>query len=349
MSTKKETVKEKSKSRTKSTKECDISVEEGTEKVGTEKQVKIDSMLSQMVQKEKEPDVADLISVISAFDKKLSLMASKEYIEKSLSKLVSADFVNDKLDSLRRDLGSEIKSEMEKMSDQLKCVNDKLLKTVNEIEELKNTNSDIEENMKRMQEENVRIKQKNEELEELMFEREKRMKANEVTLNNLEQYTRKNSIRIYGIEDKNKDETMEQSRSLVIKLFNDKLSIKLTNKDIDIAHRLGQFSKEGNRPIICKFVSRSTKFDVISARRQLKGSAIVIREDLTTRNAKLLESVSAKPEVANAWSHDGKIIALLLNGKKTRFDLNSDLGKSLIPSDELEKLLEEKSKTSVKK
>jgi hypothetical protein len=70
MSTKKETVKEKSKSRTKSTKECDISVEEGTEKVGTEKQVKIDSMLSQMVQKEKEPDVADLISVISAFDKK---------------------------------------------------------------------------------------------------------------------------------------------------------------------------------------------------------------------------------------------------------------------------------------
>lgn len=73
----------------------------------------------------------------------------------------------------------------------------------------------------------------------------------------------------------------------------------------------------------------------MSVRRNLKGPSDVIREDLTIKNAKLLEEVSAKAEVENAWSDDGEILALLRNGRKLRSGINSDLTIPLIPADEL--------------
>lgn len=92
--------------------------------------------------------------------------------------------------------------------------------------------------------------------------------------------------------------------------------MKLVDRDIDTEHRMGKFLFDVNRPIICKCVDKIIRKKVIKARRLLKGSAFVIREDLTLDNAKLLEAVSAKEEIENAWSDDCKILALLLNGKK---------------------------------
>lgn len=343
----KEPNKEKTKTRTRSTKDSvtEQSTErddENTEKLEKqEKQVKIDSMLIPTTPKEKEPSIADMISVINAFDEKLSLMASKDYIEKSLSKLVSEKFVNDKLEKLKVELGIEIKTELDKVYEQLRSVKEKLHITGNEVEELKNSHSALSDEVEKVKVENEFIKQKNKALEELLVERENRIKVHGVMMNNMEQYTRRNSIRIYGIDDQQREETYEKSRELVIKMLNDKLSINLTSKDIDVAHRLGKFLTDGNRPIICKFVRRSTKFEVLAVRRRLKGSSIVIREDLTTKNAKLLETVSAKPEVKNAWSHDGKIIALLRNGKKIRVDLLSNLDQPLVSRDEMERVMSE--------
>jgi hypothetical protein len=154
----------------------------------------------------------------------------------------------------------------------------------------------------------------------------------------LEQYSRNSSVRIYGIDDRVKNESEETSCSLVINKLNDKLNINIKPADVDIAHRIGQFRADGNRPIICKFVSKEIKRKVVRQRRQLKGTAIVIREDLTAKNAKLLENASATDGVKNAWSDEGKIIALLHNGKKIRLDIHSDLSRPFIPRTELQRL-----------
>lgn len=93
---------------------------------------------------------------------------------------------------------------------------------------------------------------------------------------------------------------------------------------------MGRFNKDSNRPVICKFVSRFTKHEVIKARRVLKNTAVVIREDLTLQNAKLLERTNACDSVRAAWSDEGKIIALLNNNKKTVVDMKTDLDRLAI-------------------
>ena len=105
--------------------------------------------------------------------------------------------------------------------------------------------------------------------------------------------------------------------------------MSISSRDVDTAHRLGPIRQDGNRPVIFKFVSRVTKHAVIRSRKKLKGSATIIREDLTLKNAKLLETVSRKEEVQSAWSDEGRVIALLQNGRKVRVGLDVNLNRRL--------------------
>ena len=157
------------------------------------------------------------------------------------------------------------------------------------------------------------------------------IKVNESHVNDLAQYSRRNNIRIYGINDRKKNETAEETTSLVIKFLKDKLDIDAHVRDIDIAHRLGQFREDGNRVIICRFMSRTLRNDVMKNRKMLKGSAMVIREDLTFKNAKLLEEASAVSNVKAAWSDQGKVLVLLDSDKKMQVILDTDLKNPLAP------------------
>ena len=77
--------------------------------------------------------------------------------------------------------------------------------------------------------------------------------------NNLEQYTRKDSIRIFGIPDENKDErydiTFNKSQMNLLETIGMDISIS----DVSIAHRLGTFQPDRPRPIILKFIARRHK------------------------------------------------------------------------------------------
>lgn len=124
----------------------------------------------------------------------------------------------------------------------------------------------------------------------------------------LEQYTRLNSLRIFGVPE-NKGESTDQ---VVIKLCKEKLGLDITPAEIDCSHRLP--GRESNvKPIIVKFVRRNTKKLVYSKKELLKGSKIVIKEDLTTRRVQLLKKAADKYGFRNTWSYDGKILAKVGN------------------------------------
>ena len=55
-------------------------------------------------------------------------------------------------------------------------------------------------------------------------------------------------------------------------------------------------------------------------RRKLKGSGIVVAEDLTKQNGELLHKTSKHKKVNSAWSMDGRIFAAVksTNGRETR-------------------------------
>jgi hypothetical protein len=73
------------------------------------------------------------------------------------------------------------------------------------------------------------------------------------------------------------------------------------------------------------------KLEVLRARRALKGSSYVIREDLTHTNAKLLESVSNHDKVKTAWSDEGRIVVLLKNNRKFTVRQLGDLDAESVP------------------
>ena len=142
-------------------------------------------------------------------------------------------------------------------------------------------------------------------------------------LDDLQQYSRRNNLRIFGIPEKSD----EQTDQLVCGVA-EKIGVRITAQDIDRSHRVGkriQQSTQGDsyahaarngqrsqpRPIIVKLISYKSKIAFIKSRRKLKGSGIVVAEDLTKKNASLLSQTLRSEKVQTAWSTDGRIFALI--------------------------------------
>ena len=138
-------------------------------------------------------------------------------------------------------------------------------------------------------------------------------KALREELDTMEQYSRRNCLVVHGIPEIN-----EHTGAAVLHVFNDQLNVRVTPDCIDRSHRLGRFQPSSNnpRPVIVQFVSYETRRQVFSAKRRLKGSKIVITENLTKRRSELLNRTRTQPDVKCAWTTDGRIGCLLENGEK---------------------------------
>ncbi|KAK6168719.1 hypothetical protein SNE40_019905 [Patella caerulea] len=146
-------------------------------------------------------------------------------------------------------------------------------------------------------------------------------------VNDLEQWTRRSSVRIYGLPD-NQKESFTESINKSLDVF-DKIGVQMPPEHIDIAHRLGPFKVGKCRGIIVKFMSRKDKLHVIKNRRNLKGSNITIREDLTRINAQLLHKTLNSPLVSQTWSIEGVIYAKLVNEKIIKVYQHTNIEKAL--------------------
>lgn len=300
--------------------------EETPKPKGGGKQTNLDSVVLQL---NKDSGISELIGYMNTINQKLNQLVSKDYLDKCLQKIITEECVQEKLDSLKKDITDQFKTELETASEQISNFKATLDNQDAEIVTLKNQISDMQTTLDQNKEETKNLRKKNQELRESLDQRETVLKKQDKDINDLEQYTRSNSIRIYGMRDDDRTESAEATASAVVKLIQNKLGLNIQVSDIDIAHRIGSFQPDGNRPVICKFCSRNKKISIMRARRKLKGSGIVIREDLTTRNAKLLEEVSKREVVDKAWSDGGKIICILHSGRKIKVDVSSDLDRAL--------------------
>lgn len=138
----------------------------------------------------------------------------------------------------------------------------------------------------------------------------------------LEQHGRMNSIRVYGLKDTGSDEDENATIRALLTLFKTRLGIELGHRDIDIAHRLGEYDndKNTNRGIICKFVLRTDRNIVLKARRRLVGTKFVIVEDLSPSNRSVLEKHRKREDVAQVWSSGGKVILKKKSGDIIRVE-----------------------------
>ena len=135
--------------------------------------------------------------------------------------------------------------------------------------------------------------------------------------NDNEQYNRRNNLRIHGIAPN------DNCRALAVDFIKNVLHLSgIEEQDIEAAHSAFPLAPQATstttrRPVVLvRFHQRDHRDKVIRARRNLKGSKYAVTEDLTSLNIKTMNRVKNNELVQNVWSWNGKIIALLKNGKK---------------------------------
>ncbi|KAJ8936085.1 hypothetical protein NQ314_012494, partial [Rhamnusium bicolor] len=128
---------------------------------------------------------------------------------------------------------------------------------------------------------------------------------------NIQQYSRRNNVRIFGVKEMEKEKPEDE----VFKLINEKIGVNLQSWDIEVCHRVGIKAKNKERAILVKFSSNKTKNEVLYKKKALKGTKVVIREDLTQQKIEILKiAVEEFGAKNNTWK---ALIGVAPNGVVT--------------------------------
>ena len=99
--------------------------------------------------------------------------------------------------------------------------------------------------------------------------------------------------------------------------------MELTLDDIERTHRLGGPRKQeeglepaASRPIIVKFCSYRKRQEVFARKKLLKGSGLVLMENLTQTRFNLFRKVKEVVGLKNCWTSDGRIYAVRQQDQK---------------------------------
>ena len=136
------------------------------------------------------------------------------------------------------------------------------------------------------------------ELKDLILEKDQMInqlkddvKQLEVKCDGLEQYSRRNSLRIYGIDEKEGESPAE----IVLDLVNKDMDLNIEPAALDRVHRVGKRQEaRGSRPLLVKFSTYRDRDRVYRAKARLKERKlghIYVNEDLTRTPTQLLYQV----------------------------------------------------------
>ncbi|KAK6178662.1 hypothetical protein SNE40_011190 [Patella caerulea] len=126
----------------------------------------------------------------------------------------------------------------------------------------------------------------------------------------LEQYSRKNCIRINGIEEQNKEDVEKKSLD-VLQI----VCPNVVSSDIENCHRVGK-PERGPRQIILRFNSYKSKRKIFSDMKQHKNlpENVYINEDLTKYRSyiySLTRKAYKSKSISQCWTRDGKVFVRL--------------------------------------
>lgn len=141
----------------------------------------------------------------------------------------------------------------------------------------------------------------------------------EMKLDEREQYSRRNNLRIFGIKENNDEKTDE-----IVLGVAEKLGVKLDIYSIDRSHRIGKKGKYP-RPIIVKFISYAIRSELFTRKKKLKGSGITLREDLTKPRFTLLKRAIVAYTDRCVWTSDGVIMVKSGDHKPFKVRCSDDL------------------------
>ena len=169
-------------------------------------------------------------------------------------------------------------------------------------------------------------------LESAVGETQYKIKEQAIQLNDAEQYTRKTSIRIFGLQLSG-----PVCDATVCEFFSDKLGVFVDPTELVAVHPLPVrrgVRRDGSSwpaPILVKFLRFNEKMRILSVRRRLKNTGITIHDDLTAANRAVLKDVMNHAAVQSAWTRKGCVIGLLTDRRKIQVRLFDNLDRLFGP------------------
>lgn len=161
------------------------------------------------------------------------------------------------------------------------------------------------------------------------------------TSDSMEQYSRRNCLRISGVAESYGENTDD----IVLNIAKS-CNVELTLNDIDRSHRLNQVKRisgaaddytQRPRDIIVKFSSYRSRSAFYRGKSALKNcecfSQVYVNEDLTKLRAEILRSArqlvkNKNSNITNAWSRDGRVYVKFTDGSIQMIVTKSDLVKN---------------------
>lgn len=190
--------------------------------------------------------------------------------------LLSDDRVASKLNEIFKRSLADVKSELENLKRTVSAKDEIIQKQQDQIKDLEAKNKNLE--------------QRNQEI----F----------ATLDEHEQYSRRNCLRIWtDIRETRDEDTDKMVLDHAVKIGAD-----IQPHDISRSHRVGKPKKDRARPIIVRFTTYNKRRHFYSLRKN--DDKIFVSEDLTKRRAYLLylaRGLRRKKLISQCWSSDGKI------------------------------------------
>ena len=150
-------------------------------------------------------------------------------------------------------------------------------------------------------------------------------------VDSLEQYSRRQSVRVSGVpEPEGPGATREDTESVVMEVIRDNLKTPLLPDDIERAHRTGRPTPGRPRDILVKFTSHNDKSAVMKARKNLKSTNIYINEDLTRTRQNVAyhaRQLKKKQAIQDTWTRDGIIMVRTFANTVVRVATMDELAK----------------------
>ena len=134
----------------------------------------------------------------------------------------------------------------------------------------------------------------------------------ELKTDDLEQYSRRHSLRISGIPESEKENTDH----LVCEFLHRELEIDIDPTEIDRSHRLGEKRPSVNRPIAVRFVNYCLKEFIYSNRKYLR-PGLYINESLSKARSNLFykaRQMKRQKLINDRWTRDGNVFIKCVNG-----------------------------------
>ena len=222
---------------------------------------------------------------------------------------------------------TELKGMLSNIQETLSTMKQENLSLREELMQLKTTLKDEMLKWKKLDSTLAQTSKENAELKkELQFTKQKLQAVTEekdridFDLEELQQYTRKNSLEIHGVPQ----EAYTATEDVVLKI-GEVLDVPISPGDIEISHQL----KSQNKPIIVKFLSHKVKSRLYKKRTALKditvsdlfptsnyatslgrGNRIFLNENLTTYRRSVVKKANGMRKnglLVSVWTTDGKI------------------------------------------